>query len=379
MKPGSKIGRYRVVSQLGKGSMGSVFEVRHESIGQRAAIKVLNAVFAGNEEIEQRFFNEACAVNQVEHPGVVRISDVGWLEEGGMYLLMEYLDGENLRQRLDRNRDQGGLPLHEALDVTRQIASAVAAVHQRGIIHRDLKPANTFLVPDAEIALGRRVKVLDFGIAKICELSVSPAAREQRSRLTVRGLRMGSPRYMSPEQGRDAAEVTDRTDVYALGVMLYEMLSGPPPPFNRPLLAQVCPQVPARVAALVAQMLSPAPAERPEMAEIEERLRALFVEAGATDETVDETVLDPPTQTGVPMEAVLPLAAPTVLRATVTLPPVFAAHERTRMMVGPTHITAQNTAIIWLTTGWGRLVLLGLLAMLALGLGFVLGRVRARL
>ncbi len=161
---GTKIQNYRVVRQIGRGGMGNVYEARHEQIDRRAAIKVLHPEFARDAEMAQRFFNEARAVNVVGHPGLVNIHELGSLESGAAYIIMEYLEGDSLRQRMRR---PGGCQEEEALRIARQIAGALQAVHAKGIIHRDLKPDNIILVADSEVSGGERAKVLDFGIAKL--------------------------------------------------------------------------------------------------------------------------------------------------------------------------------------------------------------------
>src|SRR5688572_842351 len=169
---GRVLGSYRIDRELGRGGMGQVYLAEHVKIGKRAAIKVLLPERAGDPALVQRFFNEARAAAGIRHPGMVEVFDFGTDEGGRSYLIMEWLDGESLAERLRRGR-----PSHaQALDIARQVAGALAAAHAQEIIHRDLKPDNLFLVPDAAVASGLRVKVLDFGIAKLGVGSVGGAS-----------------------------------------------------------------------------------------------------------------------------------------------------------------------------------------------------------
>ncbi len=285
--PRERVGPYRLVRLLGRGGMGAVYEAIQEPIERRVAIKILHGRYAQEPEIAARFFNEARAVNIVDHPGIVQISDYGQLPSGIAYLVMEYLKGETLTQRMKRSG--GKLPQPEALRLGRQLASALAAAHEKGIIHRDLKPDNVMLIvdPDPE-AMGRvRAKLLDFGIAKVvAEFGQDTAAN------TAADVVMGTPKYMSPEQCRGAANVDDKSDVYALGVMIYEMLAGRVPFLgptgeilakqiyeDPPALSELAPWVTPNAAALVHRLLNKSKTERPSMRQVSgelERMTALF-------------------------------------------------------------------------------------------------------
>ena len=273
---GQIVGNYKVVRKIGDGGMGSVYEAVHESIGRRVAIKVLRSIYSKDQTVVTRFFNEARAVNIVTHPGIVGSFDYGQLADGTAYIVMEYLEGETLSSRIKRLARPFG---PDALRVGRQIASGLAAAHAKGIVHRDLKPDNVIIVPDSEAPGGERAKVLDFGIAKIT--SDSDASKPQDG-LTQLGAVMGTPRYMSPEQCKGSATVDGKTDVYALGIILFHMLTaklpfdaeGPggvmamhlyqPPPNPR----EIEPTIPPGVEALVLSMLAKKPEERPTMAEV---------------------------------------------------------------------------------------------------------------
>ncbi len=216
--PLAQIGPYRIVRTLGKGGMGVVYEAIQEPLGRRVALKLLLPEYAQKREVLSRFFNEARAVNLIEHPSIVQISDHGQAPDGTAFLVMEFLRGETLSARIGRFRTTGdSVPLLQAIHIAAQIADALAAAHDNAVIHRDLKPANVMLVPDPAVSGGERVKVLDFGIAKLAEANSSN---------TETNAVMGTLQYMSPEQCRGAKGVNEKTDVYALGVMLYQMLAG---------------------------------------------------------------------------------------------------------------------------------------------------------
>jgi serine/threonine-protein kinase len=217
---GERVNNYEVRSVLGEGGMGAVYLAEHPFMGRKAAIKVLRPELAQDPALVERFMNEARAANAIHHPNIIDIIDVGLLPSGIPYMMMEFLEGESLARRIERGR----LPVAEAVDVATQTAWALQAAHAKEIVHRDLKPDNLFLVPDDGRPFGARVKVLDFGIAKLRgELSGGGAK-------TQTGSVMGTPPYMSPEQCRGLTEEIDhRTDIYALGIILYEMLVGAPP------------------------------------------------------------------------------------------------------------------------------------------------------
>jgi tRNA A-37 threonylcarbamoyl transferase component Bud32 len=218
---GETFGNYRVKELIGEGGMGVVYLAEHPGIGRRAAVKVLRPGLTDNPEITKRFFNEARAANAVRHPGIVEVFDCGTLPSGTSYIVMELLEGENLAARL---RQVGRMPIADARRIAGQTASALAAAHAAGIVHRDLKPDNLFLVPDDRDTSLERVKVLDFGIAKLGQQASNVSSVRTRT-----GSVMGTPAYMSPEQCRGTREIDHRTDIYALGVILYEMVCGRPP------------------------------------------------------------------------------------------------------------------------------------------------------
>jgi serine/threonine protein kinase len=215
---GEVLGNYRVISELTSGGMGTLYRAQHELLGRSAAVKLLRPELTANEELLQRFYNEAKAATSIRHPGIVEVYDFGYTGDGRAYIVMELLDGEPLGERLRR---RGRLTEVEAENIGRQIAGALRAAHASGIVHRDLKPDNVFLVPDPD-GRSERVKVLDFGVAKLTD--VVGGARQ-----TQTGALMGTPLYMAPEQARAAGAIDHRADLYSLGCMLYEMLVGRPP------------------------------------------------------------------------------------------------------------------------------------------------------
>ncbi len=209
--------KYRIEKRLGIGGMGTVYRARHLLIDRPVAIKVLNPRFVEDEAAQVRFRREAKAAGRLQHANAVGVTDFGSTSEGYVYIVMELLEGRTLREVLAK---EAPLDTARAVALMLQTAAAVAAAHEAGIIHRDLKPANIFIVQNSEVPAV--VKVLDFGIAKLAAESLED---DDSKTLTLVGVMIGTPRYMSPEQC-DGAELTPAADVYSLGVILYEMLSG---------------------------------------------------------------------------------------------------------------------------------------------------------
>jgi serine/threonine-protein kinase len=218
---GQTFGNYQVVGLIGEGGFGEVYEAWNQFLQRRAAIKVLRKGMVEEPELVSRFLNEARAASAIQHPNIVEVLDAGVTPEGEPYILMELLEGDSLEKRL---RKDGRMAVRVVQEIARQAGSALSAAHAAGIVHRDLKPENIFLVPDPASPMGFRVKVLDFGIAK-----VRPRENWGSTVKTKAGLLMGSPSYMSPEQCRDSSDVDLRSDIYSLAVMVYEMLAGVPP------------------------------------------------------------------------------------------------------------------------------------------------------
>ncbi len=260
--------------------MGVVYEAVHEGVGGRAAIKILRGEIASNPAISERFFDEARAANSVEHPSIIRIFDSGQTEDGLCYLAMEFLDGETLAHRI---KLLGRLSVASCIRLSRQVASALSAVHGRGVIHRDLKPENLMVVKDPESPGGERIKVLDFGIARLAE------DLRTREGTTESGVVLGTPMYMSPEQCHGAKQVTAHSDVYSLGIIMYKMLAGQAPFVSLGMGALIAmhltetPQrvethnaaVPITLSDLISDMLAKSPGDRPSMSDVEKRLRGM--------------------------------------------------------------------------------------------------------
>ncbi len=214
---GKLVGEYEVVTRIGEGGMGEVYEGRHPLIGKRVAIKTLLPQFSSDEALTQRFVAEARAVNAIRHRGIVDIFGFGKLEDGTQYCIMEFLEGMGFDALIQRNAPMASGEVVEYLD---QIVDALGAAHAAGVIHRDIKPSNVFLVDTGH---GHPyVKLLDFGIAKV------DALRGQQTPQTRASMIMGTPDYMAPEQVR-GEPVGAPTDFYALGCMVYHMLTGNPP------------------------------------------------------------------------------------------------------------------------------------------------------
>ncbi len=246
---GAVLGNYRVLEPLNRGGGGSVFRAEHAVLGRPAAVKILRPELTTNPELVHRFLNEAKAATLIRHPGIVEVYDFGTAPDGTSYIVMELLQGVSLASRLG---ERGRLPEPEAVFIARGVASALKAAHQQGIIHRDLKPDNVFLVPDPDGPTGERVKVLDFGIAKLID--------PKRAFHTQAGALIGTPIYMPPEQAHGASAIDHRADLYALGCMLFQMLAGRPP-FVSPNAAELikmhlltAPEPPSRYAPVSPQL-----------------------------------------------------------------------------------------------------------------------------
>jgi serine/threonine protein kinase len=283
---GTEVGDYVVDGELGRGGMSIVYAATHPMIGKRVAIKVLSPAMAKNPITVERFLQEARSVNRIGHPSIVDIFALGTLPDGRHYLVMDLLEGESLRQRVKR----GALPPRDAMEIVDEIASALIAAHDKGFIHRDLKPDNVFLVPHS----GRiDVKLLDFGLAKLVGLEGGRAYR------TATGALLGTPDYMSPEQLRGSTDVDQRTDIFALGVMLCELLSGTRPErtgettFERDLVEVVgaAKSVPHQLVSLVAHMTSIDPRARPSLAQIRATITSIAASAALARDELDSAPL----------------------------------------------------------------------------------------
>ena len=214
LDPGTTLGSYEIVDAIGAGGMGEVYRARDTKLDRMVAIKVLPETVAQNADALARFQREAKAVAALSHPNILAIHDLGE-HEGHRFAVMELLEGETLRERL-----RGGpLPARKAAELARQVARGLAAAHDKGIVHRDLKPENLFVTTEG------RVKILDFGLARTTETIPEGDADATRTSVTTPGVVMGTVGYMSPEQA--SGNVADnRADIFSLGTILYEMLSG---------------------------------------------------------------------------------------------------------------------------------------------------------
>jgi serine/threonine protein kinase len=262
-------GQYQVTGVLGRGGMGVVYAAEHVLLDRPAAVKVLHSRLMVDEEAVRRFFNEARAATTIRHPGIVEIYEIGQTDDGAAFIVMEQLQGETLRARLDR----GPIGWSTSLGFVRQIAGALGAAHAKGIVHRDLKPENIFLVPDPEVPGGERIKLLDFGVAKLAGSSPS-------QNVTRAGTVIGTPTYMAPEQCR-GAEIDGRVDLYSLGCILFELCTGRPPFVHEsygdllmahvqeppPALSSLVSGVPQEIEALIQRMLAKAPDDRVQTAD----------------------------------------------------------------------------------------------------------------
>ena len=282
---GTVVGSYKLLEILGEGGMGRVYLAEHTRLGRKVAIKMLRSKFSSNPESIKRFFGEARAVNKIAHENIVEVTDFVTENDGNSYYIMELLNGKSLYDQL---KADGPLPLERALPIAIQVANALGAVHEAGIVHRDLKPENIFLAQKSS----RKdiVKLLDFGIAKLMEPDQGVSLQQ-----TGVGMILGTPTYMSPEQAGGRG-VDSRSDVYSLGIILFELATGQVP-FTADTYAEILVQhitqeprrpstidrlpnpVPLGLEKLILDCLRKDPIERPQkMDEIEERLRAVQAE-----------------------------------------------------------------------------------------------------
>jgi serine/threonine-protein kinase len=285
-------GRYQLVRFVGRGAMGVVFEAEHLTVGRRLAVKVLSHEWAHDPKMSERFRAEARIASAAGHPNIVEVFDAGELDDGRPYLVMEYLDG---REALQVLREEGPLEAMRACRIMRDVARALHTAHEVGVVHRDLKAENVFVIRGAEG--GETVKVLDFGIAARGDVA--------SSRMTSPGVAVGTPEYMAPEQAF-GARPQPAFDIYAIGVLLYELLIGSPPftsdkPVQvlgikaatpAPRVSEERSDVPPALVSLIAECLEIEPDDRPPTAaQIADRLDAIIDEL---QRPVPLLAVDPP-------------------------------------------------------------------------------------
>lgn len=275
LRANTKVGPWIVEHEIGRGGMGSVYAVVHETIGKRAALKVMHPHMLASDPRAERMLAEAKVVNQIGHPGIVDIFEIGHLADQRRYIVMERLEGQSLAARVG----QGRLPPAQVIHILLGVIDAVVAAHAAGIVHRDLKLENIFLVDNRDDPGAPHVKILDWGIAKDVVHDV---------RHTDEGTLVGTPEYVSPEQVR-GKRATPQSDVYSLGVMAYELFVQEPP-FMAETAAEILmmqlrvapppasdrwPEIPPALEELLHEMLAKAPEHRPSMTAVAHRLRAL--------------------------------------------------------------------------------------------------------
>jgi serine/threonine protein kinase len=314
---GTTVGAYRITARLSEGGMGSVWTATHTVMAKDAVIKFLLPELSNDEAMVRRFFNEAKAAASIHDPGIVNVFDVGTLPDGRAFIVMEKLRGQSLSDRLRAGR----MRVENAAVVLRLLSRSLEQAHANGIVHRDLKPDNIFLVPDRDMPGGERTKILDFGIAKLAERGATMATRA--------GSIFGTPAYMAPEQCSDASMVDPRADLYALGCIAYEMVSGAPP-FGQggldvlaahlrdepPPLAQRVPGIHPGFAAIVHRLLRKEPNER-------------YGSAGELVTAIDSLRLPPPgVADGMTIASSVPPHGPTTpAPAPYSYPPPSAAPQ----------------------------------------------------
>lgn len=331
-------GRYRVTSLIGHGGMGAVYKAQDSRLDRTVAIKILPEELAHNPAVLSRFEREAKSLAALDHPNIVKIHDYGFTSAGSPFFVMEFVRGQDIQTL----RNDGGLDLRTALTMVSQVCDAIHYAHQRKIIHRDIKPANVIVDEQG------RTKVADFGLAKLLETDSRP---EHQPDLTITGQIMGTPAYMAPEQ-EAGGEVDHRTDIYALGVMLYNLLTGTPPRGAWSLPSEIAP-VDARLDQIVLRAMQEKPDARYQSAsEFREDIDSVIGDSGGA-------ALPPGTQA-------LPLPSGTGGNASTSKR--FANQERTTISLRLPPTESNEAEFLSTARSLNNTVLiLGLLSMLVIG------------
>lgn len=385
-------GKYRIERLLGEGGMGYVVAAVHEQLQQRVAVKFLASGYAENSDAAARFLREARAAVRIQSEHVARVLDVGELEDGAPYMVMEFLSGCDLARELFT---RGGFEIATAVDYVLQACEAVAEAHSIGVIHRDLKPANLFLTrrPDGSPF----VKVLDFGISKA--ITPESGAPGDSPSLTAAQALLGSPAYMSPEQARKPKSVDGRSDIWALGVILYEFLAGTPPfvgdtPLSvltaavaepTPSLRAVRPDVPPELEAVIEKCLEKKPQNRYQS--IAELAQALSGFAPSSSQPSVQRILGifrsslPPVEISTTMKSAeaVPLADTEAVSSSQKNPP-----QRTPAQITPPRVTPPtHTLMDWgksengTRRSWRRVIVAAMGGLAVLSVGFLVLRTGA--
>src|SRR6185503_19128264 len=318
--------KYLIEKLIKRGGMGSVYLGKHILMDKTVAIKVLRPSLAMDDDVVRRFSREAKAASRISHPHAVSVTDFGESENGVVFLVMEYLDGQTLKEII---KSEGQMGLNRAVEIIRQVSGALDAAHEQGVVHRDLKSDNIML---SQTNGGDWAKVLDFGIAKIQQTETPDAD------ITAANLVIGTPQYMSPEQCSQSTTIDARSDIYSLGIIIYEMLAGQLPFTGEsptvimmkqvqdppPSILDVRPDLPATISALISKSLAKQPADRFQKAG---ELLAALSQAFASDEA--QEVAAPATVPNVPVAAVDDEDEVTIVHAPESVPPaappVFAS------------------------------------------------------
>ena len=360
-------GKYRIDARLNEGGMGTVYRGTHVLMDKTVAIKVLRPSLAADEKIVARFSREARAASRISHPNALSVTDFGEDDSGHVFLVMEFLSGKTLKQVI---RDDGPLPLARVVDITRQVGDALNAAHSQGVVHRDLKSDNIMLL---DTTSGDYAKVLDFGIAKINE----PDGAVDTS-LTAPNLVIGTPQYMSPEQCSQDGEIDARSDIYSLGVILYEMLVGHVP-FSAdsptmvmmkhlqepvPSVLEERNDLPASIGRVVARAMAKVPGNRYQ--NVAELVEDLTIASGMTIHRLGPvTTAETPVRTDDPDEVTMvrpreepllrsprrePVMVPVQQESMPPLPPAASSFNPMKIVIPSAIVLAVAFAVIFLLT-----------------------------